>query len=229
MAPGAGLTYNTWNNKNLTSTQLNQTMRDLLITKDVDILMIPSWGLSSQLDNYNDNPESALTTLRNNYSDTIFVSDARNDSNALTWEADYRNMPLVMATRSNCGFRITSYCITVPYNGSYQYAADDNTNDISFARYTDNLSSGIVAGGLAVMKQLFRNQLTPLELRSRLFRTANKSGIYANRSKYGQGLMNLGAATNPWGETTFMGTRSSLGSTGVSLDSILPATGQCPW
>lgn len=42
VAPGAGLTYNTWNNKNLTSTQLNQTMRDLLITKDVDILMIPS-------------------------------------------------------------------------------------------------------------------------------------------------------------------------------------------
>ena len=220
VAPGAGLTYSSWNNKSITSSQLNSSMHRLLVTNNVDILMIPSWGLSTQLDNYSDNPVNALTTLRNNYSDTIIVSDVGDDLNALTWEADNRNMPLVMAARANCGSRVTNYCITVPYNGSYHYAADDNTNDISFARYTDNLSSGIVAGGLAVMKQLFRSQLTPLQLRSRLFTTANKSGIYANRSRYGQGLMDLGAATSPWGVPAFMGTRSSaLGSTGASIDS----------
>ena len=60
----------------------------------------------------------------------------------------------------------------------------------------------MVSGGLALMKQLFRGQLSNTALLSRLLATANKSGIYANRSIYGQGLMNLGAATAPVGETT---------------------------
>ncbi|MYG64313.1 MAG: hypothetical protein F4099_03825 [Synechococcus sp. SB0673_bin_10] len=76
------------------------------------------------------------------------------------------------------------------------------------------------------MKQLFRDQLSPLELRSRLFATANKSGIYANSSRYGQGLMDLGAATNPWGVATFMDTRSSApGSGGARVDSSFLSLG----
>lgn len=60
----------------------------------------------------------------------------------------------------------------------------------------------MVSGGLALMKQLFRSQLSNTALVSRLFATANKSGRYANRSIYGQGLMDLGAATAPVGQTT---------------------------
>ena len=44
VAPGAGLTYSNWNKKVLTSSELNSSMRTLLITRDVDILMIPSWA-----------------------------------------------------------------------------------------------------------------------------------------------------------------------------------------
>ena len=79
----------------------------------------------------------------------------------------------------------------------------ENINGTSFA-------APMVSGGLAVMKQLFRGQLSNTALVSRLFQTAKKSGIHANRSIYGQGLMDLGAATNPWGTPAFMGAGSSL-------------------
>lgn len=232
VAPGARLQYSTIRSSDASNLQLlgestvNSFIGILLDLANVDILMIPSWGLSDHLDDYLDNPLTISTTLRRNYSDTIFVSDASDTSNALTFEADFLNMPLVMASRSNCGSRIADYCITVPYNGSHQYAAGDDT-DVDFRNYTStDLSSGIVAGGLAVMKQLFRDQLSPLELRSRLFATANKSGIYADRSRYGQGLMDLGAATNPWGVATFMDTRSSApGSGGARVDSSFLSLG----
>ena len=68
------------------------------------------------------------------------------------------------------------------------------------------------------MKQMFRGQLSNTALVSRLLQTADKSGKYGSR-QYGNGLMDLGAATNPWGVLS-MGTRSSsVGSSSVSLDS----------
>ena len=73
------------------------------------------------------------------------------------------------------------------------------------------LSSGtsfaapMVSGGLIALKKLFRDQLSNEELVSRLFSTANDDGIYANSAIYGHGLMDLGAATNPWGTPSFMG------------------------
>ena len=73
-----------------------------------------------------------------------------------------------------------------------------------------SFAAPMVSGGLAVMKQLFRGQLSNTALVSRLFQTAKKSGIHANQAVYGQGLMDLGAATNPWGTPAFMGTRSSV-------------------
>lgn len=62
-----------------------------------------------------------------------------------------------------------------------------------------SLASPMVTGGLALMKQFFRNQMSNPELVSRLFATANKTDIYATRSIYGQGLMDLGAAVTPVG------------------------------
>ena len=57
----------------------------------------------------------------------------------------------------------------------------------------------MVTGGLAVMKHHFRNQLSNTALVARMMATANKTGIYANRAIYGQGLLDLGAATAPVG------------------------------
>ena len=78
-----------------------------------------------------------------------------------------------------------------------------------------------VAGGLAIMKQLFRDQLSNEELVTRLFATADKTGIYADREVYGQGKMDLGAATSPVGVLDvpiLSGLASAaLGTTGLRL------------
>ena len=68
-------------------------------------------------------------------------------------------------------------------------------NGTSFAAPT-------VAGGLAVMKQTFRGQLTGQALVARLFATANKKAPYDDEAVYGQGLMDLEAATAPVGMMT---------------------------
>ena len=62
-----------------------------------------------------------------------------------------------------------------------------------------SFAAPMVVGGLAVLKHFFRDQLSNTALVSRLLSTANKQGIYAERSIYGQGLMDLGAATTPVG------------------------------
>ncbi len=65
-----------------------------------------------------------------------------------------------------------------------------------------SLAAPMVSGGLALMKQQFRDQLSNTALVRRLFATANKGGQYANTAIYGQGMMDLGAATAPIGHTT---------------------------
>ena len=60
-----------------------------------------------------------------------------------------------------------------------------------------SFAAPMVSGGLALMKHFFRGQLSNRELLTRLFATANKSGIYGTSSIYGQGLMDLGAAVSP--------------------------------
>ena len=60
-------------------------------------------------------------------------------------------------------------------------------------------SAAMVSGGLAIMKQLFRDQLSNTDLVARLLETADRSGVYADRGLYGRGLMDLGAATSPVG------------------------------
>ena len=74
----------------------------------------------------------------------------------------------------------------------------------------------MVTGGLAVMKQYFRGQLSNTDLLSRLLETADRSGIYADAAIYGRGLMDLGAATSPVGaQTVAMGDR--VESAGAAL------------
>ena len=58
-----------------------------------------------------------------------------------------------------------------------------------------------VSGGLALLTQFFGNQLGNVEILQRILSTANKTGIYSDESIYGQGLMDLDAATKPVGST----------------------------
>ena len=119
---------------------------------------------------------------------------------------------------SRCGIA-ADYCIAAPgegvgfaYFGPYQgdvfrgFATSDGT---SFA-------APMVAGGLAIMKQLFRDQLSNPDLVTRLFATADKTGAYADSAIYGQGSMDLGAATSPAGVLEFPA-GDSVGQNGFSF------------
>ncbi|MXY64962.1 MAG: S8 family serine peptidase [Gammaproteobacteria bacterium] len=79
-----------------------------------------------------------------------------------------------------------------------------------------SFSAPMVTGGLALMKQFFRDQLASEELVTRLFETADKNGRFADRSVYGQGMMDLDAALSPYGEPTVMPGDGVLG-TGIPL------------
>ena len=61
------------------------------------------------------------------------------------------------------------------------------------------IAAPMVAGGLAIMKQLFREQLSSEELVTRLFETADDTGVYSDRAVYGRGRFDLAAATHPVG------------------------------
>ena len=120
---------------------------------------------------------------------------------------------------NRCGIA-AQWCIAAP--GERVRVASYNPSGVSTNLYEEingtSFAAPMVSGGLAVMKQLFRGQLSNTELVSRLFATAKKSGIHGNQSIYGQGLMDLGAATNPWGSSAFMGAGSSLAnSDGASI------------
>ena len=110
-----------------------------------------------------------------------------------------------IASFSNrCGIA-ADYCIAAPGEDmAYAYfGPDPETGEADRGYAADgsgtSLAAPMVAGGLALMKQLFRGQLSHTELVTRLFATADKGGVYADSAVYGQGAMDIGAATSPAG------------------------------
>ena len=124
-----------------------------------------------------------------------------------------------IASFSNrCGIA-ANWCIAAPgvgINAAY-FGPKDGDPIKGLATYSGtSIAAPMVTGGLALMKHLFRSQLSNTALVSRLYATANKSGRYANSLVYGQGLLDLDAATSPV-EFTNIQTGSQVGSTGFSL------------
>ena len=103
---------------------------------------------------------------------------------------------------SRCGIA-ADYCIAAP--GSRvrvaYYGPHGGNNGVRRTGTSSGTSvaAPMVAGGLALMKQLFRDQLSNTALVTRLLNTADNTGVYANRSVYGRGKMDLKAATSPVG------------------------------
>ena len=92
-----------------------------------------------------------------------------------------------------------------------------------------SFAAPFVTGGLAAISSYFDGQLGSTEIVSRLFSTANKDGVYADSAIYGQGLMDLAAATTPVGQTSAMMSYSLSGpmvsASLTSLQMINPAFG----
>lgn len=80
-----------------------------------------------------------------------------------------------------------------------------------------------VSGAVAVLMDMFP-ELEPEEIVERLFETANKTGIYADASTYGQGFLDLAAATQPigalsiaTGESVYSGASYELAASNMNL------------
>ena len=96
-------------------------------------------------------------------------------------------------------------------DGSPGFRSIDRRRGTSYA-------APMVTGGLALMKQYFRGQLSNSDLLARLLETADRTGIYADAAIYGRGLLDLGSATSPVGAAVVaMGDR--VGSSGAALSS----------
>ena len=128
---------------------------------------------------------------------------------------------------NRCGIA-ADFCIAAPGEGvrAAVFGPEDGVDGVR--GYDDfdgtSLAAPMVSGGLAVMKHLFRDQLANEELVTRLFLTADDTGIYADRDIYGNGRMDLGAATSPVGVLdvpidTGLATmaHASLNSTGLRM------------
>ena len=119
-----------------------------------------------------------------------------------------------IASFSNrCGLA-RNHCIAAPGQdiALAYFGPHPDTNEVFRGYGSGNGTSyaaPMVAGGLALMKQLFRSQLSNKELVARLFATADKSGVYADRDIYGRGAMDLGAATSPVGVLEVPGTNTA--------------------
>lgn len=109
-----------------------------------------------------------------------------------------------IASYSNrCGVA-ADYCMAAPGSRIYGPVAGSSAN---YGRWSGtSLAAPQVAGALALMEEAFRGQLGSTEMVSRLFAAADKSGIYADREIYGQGLLDVEKATRPIGAA-----RASLG------------------
>ena len=88
-----------------------------------------------------------------------------------------------------------------------------------------SFAAPMVTGALAVMKGFFGDQLSNTVLVERLFATADKTGRYASKKIYGQGLLDLGAATRPQGESMISVSGSTIGS-GVPVRTSSLASGR---
>ena len=145
---------------------------------------------------------------------------------------------------SRCGVA-QDYCISAPggkITAAYPTSSSDtgiypqNQTDEGYSDcIQDNscfaVTSGtsfaapFVSGGLAVIAEYFEGQLGSTEIVDRLFATANKNGVYSDKAIYGQGLMDLGAATAPVGQVSAMLTGTLSGAmvpalfTGIQLTS----------
>ena len=103
---------------------------------------------------------------------------------------------------NRCGIA-ADWCIAAPGHGVWFAYFGPHEGEVfrGYARGSGtSFAAPMVTGGLALMKQFFRSQLSSGELVTRLFRTADRSGPYTDRSIYGQGLMDLDAALSPVGE-----------------------------
>jgi len=111
---------------------------------------------------------------------------------------------------SHCGVT-QDYCLAAPGESIYSAYSQNFPINNDYEPFSGtSMAAPHVSGAIALLADYFRNQLGNTEIVNRLFVTANKSGIYGDSSIYGQGLLDLDAATKPFGQTTIVASNGRL-------------------
>ena len=125
-----------------------------------------------------------------------------------------------IANYSNrCGIA-QQWCLAAPgdvENVAYSgFGQSGNPESGTLRSQGTSLAAPMVSGGLALMQQYFRSQLSNEQLLARMLATADKTGRYANADIYGQGLLDLGAAVSPVGGSS-LAVGARVGGPGADL------------
>ncbi|WP_297834178.1 S8 family peptidase [Pseudomonas sp.] len=113
----------------------------------------------------------------------IAVMALKSDGTAITQKSNY------------CGLA-ARWCIAVP-GGDHGDGLLTTQKDGSYGpTIGTSPAAALVSGALAALQSRYP-EMTPQQLRDRLLSTANRNGIFANSEAYGQGLMDLDAASRP--------------------------------
>src|SRR3954469_14465456 len=117
-----------------------------------------------------------------------------------------------IASYSNrCGVAAT-WCLAAP-GGSADIGIVSMSNNGGYAAmYGTSMAAPHASAALAALKSMFVN-LSYLQIRDRLLYTANRSGSYADADTYGQGLIDLDAASSPVGGISLPTGASANGAT----------------
>lgn len=116
-----------------------------------------------------------------------------------------------IASYANACGAAASWCLAAPGTAILSTGPDGTYVSMSGT----SMAAPMVSGALAVVMSRFP-ELTSAQVVSRVLTTADKTGIYANTAFYGQGLLDLGAATQPIGTLTANAVGSTVTPTGTT-------------
>ena len=114
--------------------------------------------------------------------------------------------------------------VTGPVPGAY--CADGAAECfLSLEESGTSAAAPFVTGGIGLLAQHYRNQLGHDEIVERMLATADRTGEYADSDIYGQGFLDLDAATRPLGGTRMLTGRSLSGPSVPSATSVFHLSG----
>ena len=120
---------------------------------------------------------------------------------------------------NRCGVA-AAWCLAAPGGSADSGIISMSNNGGYAAMYGTSMAAPHASAAVAALKSMFVN-LSYLQIRDRLLYTANRSGAYADASTYGQGLMDLDAASSPVGGVSLPTGASANGATAPLSGSAL--------
>ena len=121
----------------------------------------------------------------------------------------------IYSKSNRCG-RAAAWCIAAPGQDLKSYGQ----RSTPYSRKTGTeYAAALVTGALALVDSAFNaegDMVSPAAIRKRLLDTADRTGLYADSSTYGQGLLDIEAALGPVDRMTMpTGTSASFGGLGL--------------